>query len=92
MLLTQYANPYFFIDELILNCDFFEWVCSFIKQTNERRLYDVWLHKIHDRSFTEYKQWVYDHTQETTAEQLETTVNESMQILNKFNPKGGADN
>lgn len=61
---------------------------EFFNIRNEEMAWDVWLHKVYDKSFEDFKNSM-DGMQENkgfTKEQVETTVKDSMNILIDFNP------
>ena len=67
-----------------------EFVLEFIDLENERIEYEYWLHKVWDKSFAEFKKSV-EPKQEIPAENLETTVKESKDILLNFIPAKGVN-
>lgn len=85
LLFEKMANPFVLIDELLLNGDFFDWVLEFINEENDRQFWEVWLHKIFDKSFEDFKNSIMQ-TNQIDDEQLETTVMNSKSILNGFIP------
>jgi hypothetical protein len=85
LLFEKMANPFVLIDELLLNGDFFDWVLEFINAENDRQIWEVWLYKIFDKSFEDFKNSIVQQNQ-MDDEQLETTVMDSKSILNGFIP------
>jgi len=85
LLFEKMANPFVLIDELLLNGDFFDWVLEFINEENDRQFWEVWLHKVFDKSFEDFKNSIVQ-TNQIDDEQLETTVMNSKSILNGFIP------
>ena len=90
LLFSKYASPYIFLDDLIANGDFFNWVIEFINAENERQIWDMWVHRIFDKTYEEFRRSVLELAQpkEVTEEQIETTVADSRSILNSFVPEG----
>lgn len=87
LLFEKMANPFILIDELISNGDFFDWVVEFINVENDRQIREVWLHKIFDKSFEEFRNSVVKiQPDEMYEEQIETTISNSKSILNGFIP------
>lgn len=87
LLFSKYASPYSLIDDLILNGDFFDWVVEFVDAENERQIWEMWLHKVFDRSFEEFRKSVIKkQPNQVTDEQIETTILNSKSILNGFIP------
>lgn len=86
LLFSKYASPQILIDQLISNGDFFDWVIEFIDAENDRQAWDVWLHKVIDKSFEEFRESIQTHVNQMDDEQLETTISDSKSILNAFIP------
>ena len=84
LLFSKYASPFSFLDELISNGDFLEWVLSFIDFDNERTVWELWLHKEFEKSFGEFKDSILKKPEEIN---LETTIKDSQNILNNFVPE-----
>lgn len=85
LLFSKYASPFSFVDELISNGDFLEWVLSFIDFDNEKTVWELWLHKEFEKSFGEFKDSILKKPEVETN--LETTVKDSQNILNNFVPE-----
>ena len=98
----RYASPFLFMDEMIHAGRFEEFVGDFIKTVNreiddqnkEKEMqyhWECWLHKIFDRDFKEYLAEIKNNQkhQNMSEREIETTVQNSMNILNNFNPKKG---
>ena len=87
LLFSRYASPQILIDQLILNGDFFDWVIEFINGENDRQAWEVWLHKIFDKSFEEFRNSIrQNQAGQIDDEQLETTISNSKSILDGFIP------
>lgn len=95
LLFKRYASPFLLLDEMLACQRFLEFVTEFLKLHNEdmeaETLWDLWLHRVYDKSFDEFKMEIgyssSNETQETIdAAVLETTVKESNNILNGFIP------
>lgn len=94
-LFKRYADPFSFMDGMIQADRFPEFVDNFVKTLNQEREEElnlkVWLHKVYDKSFNEFVEELKTDSdnQNMTASQIETTVTESLDILNNFTPQGG---
>lgn len=62
-----------------------EFVTQFIDLENDRRLWELYLHKVYDKSYADFRASVMPVQPE---EDLETTVNTSKSILEAFIPTG----
>lgn len=94
LLFKRYASPFLLLDEMLISHRFTEFITEFIKIHNEdmenETMWDLWLHKIYDKSFDEFKRSI--GSSDNSAVQMdsatfETTINESMEILNEFVPE-----
>ena len=95
LLSKRYASPYFFLNGMIQTGRLVEFVDYFIETTNhendEKIMWDMYLHKVFDKTFDEFKASIKTNKelQEMSARTIETTVQNSMDILKGFSPKGG---
>ena len=78
---------------------FAEFVVELIQTTNKEKedkaRWDIYLHKVFDKSFDEWNAEIENNksNQEMSAGTIETTVQNSLNILQNFNPiKGGEEN
>lgn len=97
LLFKRYASPFSFIDGMILSGRFSEFVRSFWntnqKEQNEEKSWQFFLHRVFEGSFNDFMEG-----QKTEAEHrnmseqtIETTIKNSMNILNNFNPLNGGE-
>ena len=93
LLYQRYASPFSFIDGMLQAGRFTDFVIEFIKTTNkekeEKYRWDIYLHRVFDKSYDEWINEVENSNknQEMTAGTIETTVQNSLNILQNFNPK-----
>ena len=91
-LFARYADPFSFINGMIRTGRFEEFVSDFIHATNsekeEKANWDVWLHKVFDVTYGEFKQGIEDtkKNQQMSFGTIETTISESKNILEDFKP------
>lgn len=98
LLHQRYASPFSLLDYLICTKQFSEWVEQFLnkvnKEKNDRKLWEFYLHKVHDKSFDDWKKSLEvkpgkndDVMDEAEKQKI---VEKSTSILNGFQPtKGG---
>lgn len=88
LLFKRYASPFLLVDPYIRTHRFTEFITEFLELREEDLMWEIWLHKIEDKSFEEFKESVKGiaKNQEFTKEQIETTINDSAAMLNNFNP------
>ena len=85
LLFKRYASPFLLLDGMIETGRFLEFVLEFIDTTNEEKTYEFWLYKVFDKTYAEFKDIVMPKPVEKID--LETTVQESKDILNSFVPE-----
>lgn len=92
LLSKRYANPCFFMDGMIETGRFREFVDEFIKTYNQEKEdkldWEYFLHKVYDMTFKDFKEHIKinSETQNMTAKNIETTINDSLNILGNFTP------
>ena len=89
LLFKRYASPFLLLDGMIETRRFFEFVREFIDISNNDEIYDLWLHRIFDKGFAEFKNEVLSNMEMRQEENqdVETTIKNSFEILNNFTPE-----
>lgn len=90
LLFKRYASPFLLLDNYILSGMFYEFIIDFMDRQNEDLIWDVWIHKIFDKTFDDFRESLLltaVNSVAPTKKQLETTVKTSQQILDSFVPK-----
>ena len=91
----RHSNPMELIDNMISLSHFSEFISELADNVSDEKLYGIWKSKVYDKSFADFKnemmaKWKKNtgiETSETmTDEEMETTINDSYEILNSFNP------
>ncbi len=93
LLHQRYASPFSLLDYLICSKQFNTWVEQFLNkvhtETNDRKLWEFYLHKVHDKSFEDWKESLKreagqgDVMDEAKKEEI---IEKSTAILNGFHP------
>lgn len=96
LLSKRYASPFSLLDNLIHAEQFNEWVEYFLnkqaQEDDDKKMWEFFLHKVHDKSFEEWKSEVKagvssgsekDAIDEAKKEEI---IKRSENILNGFNP------
>lgn len=97
LLFARYADPFSFINGMILTGRFDEFVSSFMQTIHEEKeeetQWQFFLHKVLEGSYEEFKNRVKVRTehQNMSERTIETTVKHSMNILQNFNPEKGGE-
>ena len=93
LLFQRYASPFLFINGMIQTGRFSDFVDSFVETTNkekdEEAMWEVYLHKVFDKSYAEFKEQIQvdrDNASMSDSD-IETTIKNSMNILGNFNPE-----
>ena len=94
-LFARYASPFSFIDGMIRTGRFERFVSSFVRTVNEEKeeekTWQYYLHRVAEGSYEGFKASLKtnsDH-KNMTQRTFETTINDSMRILEKISQKGG---
>lgn len=87
LLFRRYASPFLLLDEVIKNNRLSEFVTEVMKSENERQTWEFYLHKVFDKSYSDFKESLgtVESTKPPEAD-LEATVKSSENILNNFKP------
>lgn len=88
LLFKRYASPFLLLDGMLGTGRFTEFILKFIDTQNEETIYDLWLHKVHDKTYQEFKDQIMQAATPATPVNLETTIRESENILKSFIPEG----
>ncbi len=88
LLFKRYASPFLLLDSMIQACGFYDFVIELLTVTNEDMIYEVWLHKVYDKSFVDFKNSMMTsvNTRNVSDEELVTTIQDSKSILDGFIP------
>lgn len=89
LLFSKYASPFVLLDTFIVARRFCDFVLTFADSENEYRMWEFYLHKVHDMSFDEFRKSCSSRQMKQAEEQLETTLQNSQTILNGFMPDRG---
>lgn len=88
MLFAKYANPMILLDGMIRARRFKDFCLEFIQirnqETEEKTLWEYYLHRVYDQSFNEFKDSLKVEEQSATQETIKTTIADSRQMLNEF--------
>ena len=93
LLFKRYASPFLFIDGMLQTGRFTEFVDSLMKKENEeqeeRTLWEFFINRPIDGTFKEFKETLKIDRENAamSANDIETTVQNSMNILQNFNPE-----
>ena len=95
LLHQRYASPFSFLDNLIENSEFSNFIEFMLnkiaEERDEKTLWEFFLHKVYDKSFTEWKESLKseskknDVADEATKKEI---MERSQSILDGFNPSG----
>lgn len=88
LLFQRYASPFLLFDGIIQAGEFHDFVVELLSLHSENTLFEIWLHKVQDKSFEEFKNSMLESAKARNVpkEQLATTIQNSQNILNSFIP------
>ena len=89
LLFRRYADPFLFLNGYIQTGRFSEFIFEFADAVQETDEWEIYLHKVWDKSYSEFKESI-DTAQKNrnmSDHDFETTLQNSMNILNNFNPE-----
>ena len=93
LLYQRYASPFSFLDGIIQSGRFYDFVVYFdrtiAKEKEEKTLWEYYLHRVYDKSFEAWKEEMRNDLKNKNMSErtIETTVQDSVNILNNFNPE-----
>ena len=97
MIFQRYADPFLLLNGMITAGRFAEYIHEFLQIYNEdqeeKTLWELWLHKVHDKSYTDFKASVGMITKNAAPTKKETAevVQQSKQLLAGFRIGVGGD-
>lgn len=89
----RYSDPCFFMNGMIQTCRFEEFVSEFVKTVSQEKEdeldWEFFLHKVFEGSFQDFKESlkIDKENKDMSMKDIEATVQDSLSILNNFNPK-----
>ena len=91
MVFKRYSNPFSLFDELIESNQFNDFIATLNDTYIQEFEYNLWLHKVYDRSFEEFKKDISISRDAQAGymddEDIKATVKKSNDILGNFNPQ-----
>lgn len=87
----RYSNPFSLFDELIESNQFNDFIMTLNTKYIEDLEYELWLHKVYDKSFEEFKKDISISRDAQAGymneEDIKATVKKSNEILSNFTPQ-----
>ena len=87
----RYSNPFSLFDELIESNQFNDFIVTLNTKYIEDLEYNLWLHKVYDKSFEEFKKDISISRDAQAGymneEDVKATVKKSNEILSNFTPQ-----
>ena len=87
LLFVRYASPFVLLDGLILTNSLKNFVDDFFDFINEDREWEFFLHKIYDKSWSEFSKEI-EQSENQKPVDLGATLVKSKNMLNNFTPEG----
>ena len=88
-LFKRYACPFSLLDGYIQTGRMCEFIQAFLEQKQEDDRWELYLHKVWDKSYTEFCESLQTSQglQDMSEDDIETTIKQSMNILGNFTPE-----
>ena len=87
LLFVRYASPFVLLDGLILTNSLNNYVDDFFGFINEDREWEFFLHKVYDKSWSEFSKEI-EQSENQKPVDLGATIVKSKNMLNNFTPEG----
>lgn len=87
LLFVRYASPFVLLDGLILTNSLNNYVDDFFGFINEDREWEFFLHKVYDKSWSEFSKEI-EQSENQKPVDLGATLVKSKNMLNNFTPEG----
>ncbi len=91
MVFKRYSNPFSLFNELIESNQFNDFIITLNQKYLDDIEYDLWLHKVYDKSFEEFKKDISISRDAQAGymneEDVKATVKKSNEILSNFTPQ-----
>lgn len=89
LLFKRYADPFSLMDGYIQTSRLCEFIHAFVQQKMEDDRWEVFLHKVWDKSYPEFCEALQNSQdlQSMSEDDIETTIKKSMNILENFSPE-----
>lgn len=87
LLFVRYASPFVLLDGLILTNSLNNYVDDFFDFINEGREWEFFLHKVYDKSWSEFSKEI-EQSENQKPVDLGATLVKSKNMLNNFTPEG----
>lgn len=87
LLFKRYASPFLLIDQMIVMSCFADFILETVHKDDDDALWQFYLNKVDGKTFNDFKDEVIVQNTEVAQENLETTINYSINLLQKFNPQ-----
>lgn len=85
LLFSRYASPFLLLDGMLDTGRFLDFILDFIDIHNNDEIFKIWLHKVYDKSFDDFKTEVM--AKPVTRAEIGATIQESENILSGFVPE-----
>ena len=86
LLFHRYASPFLLLDQIIRAGDLSEVVSPLWEIEEEEKEWQYFLAKVFDKSFSDFKESMKPQ-QGMSKQEIETTISESMSMINSFIPE-----
>jgi len=85
LLFSRYASPFALLDPIVASGDLSQFVSEIWDIVEEEKEWQYFLHKIFDKSFSEFRESIKPQTRESRKE-FAKDLGETLDFLNDFDP------
>lgn len=95
MVFKRYSCPFSLFNSLIHTSSFSSFIDDLIETMNEEQIYEVWLYKVIDREFVDFKEEAMKQLESVRQAQIvpknrpENVFKDAMNVLNTIKPERG---
>lgn len=91
LIFKRYSSPFLIINEMIINGQLLKFINKILDIQNDERVYDIWLHRVFDKSFEQFKEGLDIPSNSMPSRKNETVnvnevVKKSLCILDDIKP------
>ena len=87
LIFKRYSSPFIFLENLIENNKFYDGVHTIWNKANDDKLWELYLHSMSEKSFTDWKNELTYKDETPKEENLEVAKIKARNILNHFKPE-----
>lgn len=87
LIFKRYSSPFLLLNTLIENNQFIEFIDDLIDITNEEKVYELWLYKINDKEYHQFRKlftFLPNRNVKEETVDVNDILNKSLSVLNEI--------